>query len=164
MTGEKLNLNAECNANKQMNETFCAFDLPDDYYIGYFDGASRGNPGLAGAGAWISDANNLNIWENSISLGKKTNNEAEYLALIDLLRELYKRGIKRAEIRGDSKLVIEQMSNRWKVREPRLIELCRQAKLLSAEMFIKYQWIPREQNTLADSLSNKAIDNNDNLL
>lgn len=137
-----------------------AIHSSEDSFVGYFDGASRGNPGLAGAGIWISDENKRNIGEYSITLGVKTNNEAEYLALINLLREFNKRGIKKAVIRGDSKLVIEQMSGRWQVREPRLIELCKQAKLLSGEMLLTYEWIPREQNSVADNLSNKAIDNN----
>jgi len=132
----------------------------NECFIGYFDGASRGNPGFAGAGAWISDEKNNAVWENSVELGVKTNNEAEYHALINLLSEFYKRGIVTAEIRGDSKLVIEQMSGRWRVKEPRLIELCKQAKLLSSKMSLKYEWIPREQNSHADYLSNIAIDDN----
>ena len=133
--------------------------INDKFFIGYFDGASRGNPGLAGAGAWISDGNSDEpIWENSNALGKKTNNEAEYIALIDLLNEFYKRGIKKAIVRGDSKLVIEQMSGGWKVREPRLVELYKQAKLLAEDMYLTYEWISRTKNLHADYLSNKAID------
>jgi len=131
-----------------------------EFLIGYFDGASRGNPGFAGAGAWISGGNEEHVWEDSNALGRKTNNEAEYIALINLLNEFHKRGIKKAIIRGDSKLVIEQMSGRWKINKPHLMELCKQAKLLSQEMQLTYEWIPREQNSYADYLSNKAIDGN----
>jgi len=129
----------------------------DKFFTGYFDGASRGNPGPAGAGAWISDGNKEPVWESADVLGEKTNNEAEYIALINLLNEFHKRGIKRATVRGDSKLVIEQMRGRWKVNEPRLIKLFKQAKLLAEGMNLTYEWIPREKNSHADYLSGKAI-------
>ncbi|MCL2767146.1 MAG: lyase family protein [Synergistaceae bacterium] len=147
------------NVMSRISENISLFEgSVDESFIGYFDGASRGNPGLAGAGAWISCGNKEPVWENSDVLGKKTNNEAEYIALINLLNEFRKCGIKKAIVRGDSKLVIEQMSGRWKVNEPRLKELCKQAKLLAQDMHLVYEWIPREQNSYADYLSNKAID------
>jgi ribonuclease HI len=146
---------------KGIESKFIEFETePDEFFTGYFDGASRGNPGPAGAGAWISDGKpegEAPIWENSDALGEKTNNEAEYIALINLLSEFRKRDIKNAIVRGDSKLVIEQMSGRWKVKEPRLIELCKQARLLAQGMQLAYEWIPRERNSYADYLSNKAI-------
>lgn len=128
-------------------------------YIGHFDGASRGNPGSAGAGAWFGMSDNDEpVWESAEPLGIRTNNEAEYTALINLLTELKSRGVKHAEIRGDSKLVIEQMSGRWKVNEPRLRTLNTRAKELQAGMDVKYIWVPRERNKRADALSNKAMD------
>ncbi|MCL1940909.1 MAG: argininosuccinate lyase [Synergistaceae bacterium] len=156
---EKVNVDLKSKKGKiPVCENISLFETQTgEFFTGYFDGASRGNPGPAGAGAWISDGKSA-IWENSDALGEKTNNEAEYIALINLLNEFHKRGIKKAIIRGDSKLVIEQMSGRWKVKEPRLMELCKQAKLLVQGMQLTYEWIPRERNSYADGLSNKAIE------
>lgn len=141
----------------QKVETFSLPLEPSNELIGYFDGASRGNPGKAGAGAWISDGSK-EIWNSAVPLGEKTNNEAEYSALITLLSEFKRRGAKVAAVRGDSKLVIEQMSGRWKVKEPRLQELHSEAKTISHGMTISYKWVAREQNSRADELSNEAID------
>jgi ribonuclease HI len=126
--------------------------------IGYFDGASRGNPGDAGAGAClIGDDGNV-TWELAEYLGRKTNNEAEYTALIRLLAELKFRGIRYVEIRGDSKLVICQVKREWKINFPHLRELASRAWELMDGMEVELKWIPREKNKLADALSNKAID------
>ncbi|HPK07315.1 MAG TPA: reverse transcriptase-like protein, partial [Aminivibrio sp.] len=76
---------------------------------GHFDGASRGNPGEAGAGAVLFDGRGTPVWECARPLGKKTNNEAEYLALLLLLEELERRGVP-ADIRGDSRLVVNQVT------------------------------------------------------
>ena len=73
---------------------------------GYFDGASRGNPGKAGAGALLINEDGKIIWEASRFLGEKTNNEAEYMALIMLLKAAKDRGIKSLRVYGDSKLVV----------------------------------------------------------
>ena len=156
---EMKNINSDFDVCRLKNKLMNTLNSSDELLVGYFDGASRGNPGLAGAGAWISDRSEKVIWENSMKLGEKTNNEAEYHALINLLKELNKRGVTKAEIYGDSKLVIEQMSGKWQVKEPRLIELFKQAKYLTKEMSLTYKWIPREKNSYADRLSNKAIDN-----
>lgn len=127
--------------------------------IGYFDGASRGNPGEAGAGACIVDFYKGQVlWKESKYLGKRTNNEAEYEALILLLRELLQRKLFNCVVKGDSKLVVNQMLGEWKVREPRLLPLAEEAKLLIEKTRARLQWIPRQENSLADSLSNQAID------
>ena len=125
--------------------------------IGYFDGASRGNPGHAGAGACILDEGEV-VWECSEYLGTKTNNEAEYAALIYLLREAKARGLREIEIRGDSKLVVCQVRREWKINLPHLRELASEAWRLMEGMNVKLAWIPRSENKLADVLSNKAID------
>ena len=127
-------------------------------YLGYFDGASRGNPGDAGAGACILDSDGNIIWESHDYLGKKTNNEAEYEALIRVLTEAKKRGITDIEIRGDSRLVIEQVSKKWKINVPHLRELAALAWKEMEGVRVKLVWVPREKNTIADELSNRAID------
>jgi len=127
--------------------------------IGYFDGASRGNPGEAGAGACIVDFDKGQIlWKEFKYLGKRTNNEAEYEALILLLRELLNRKLYNCVVKGDSKLVVNQMLGNWKIREPRLLPLAEEALFLIDKTKARLQWIPRQENSLADSLSNQAID------
>lgn len=125
--------------------------------IGYFDGASRGNPGHAGAGACILDGREV-VWECSEYLGAKTNNEAEYAALIYLLGEAKARGLPEIEIRGDSKLVVCQVRREWKINLPHLRELAFEAWKLMEDMNVKLKWVPRSENSMADALSNKAID------
>lgn len=125
--------------------------------IGYFDGASRGNPGDAGAGACIVDGADV-IWECAEYLGVRTNNEAEYSALICLLKEAKARGLGGFEIRGDSKLVVSQVRREWKINLPHLRKLAGEAWELMEGMNVKLSWVPRNENSLADALSNKAID------
>ena len=127
---------------------------------GYFDGASRGNPGRAGAGACILDGTEV-VWECSEYLGSKTNNEAEYAALIFLLKEARARGLREIEIRGDSKLVVCQVRREWKINLPHLRELASEAWRLMDGMNATPVWIPRSENGKADALSNKAIDDYD---
>jgi ribonuclease HI len=124
---------------------------------GYFDGASRGNPGEAGAGACLVDGDGA-VWEAAEYLGVKTNNEAEYAALICLLKEARARGLDGLEIRGDSKLVVSQVKREWKINLPHLRKLAEEAWDLMEGMNVRLSWIPRNENAMADALSNKAID------
>lgn len=124
---------------------------------GHFDGASRGNPGEAGAGAVLFDGRGTPVWECARPLGKKTNNEAEYLALLLLLEELERRGVS-ADIRGDSRLVVNQVTGRWKINEPRLKELADRAVELLRRTKSSLSWVAREENAAADRLSNIALD------
>lgn len=125
---------------------------------GYFDGASRGNPGEAGAGAWLADETGRVVWETARYLGTKTNNEAEYSAAILLLAAARERGAKKLLVRGDSKLVVSQLAKQWKINLPHLRELAQKAWSEADAMEVTYEWIPREQNKRADRLSNEAID------
>ncbi len=126
--------------------------------IGYFDGASRGNPGEAGAGACLVDESGAVVWECAEYLGKKTNNEAEYTALLRLLAEAKSRGVAELEVRGDSKLVVCQVKREWKINLPHLRELAAQAWALMEGMKVELAWVPREKNKIADALSNRGID------
>ncbi|HAJ93597.1 MAG TPA: ribonuclease H [Synergistaceae bacterium] len=125
---------------------------------GFFDGASRGNPGKAGAGALMINDEGKVVWETSRFLGEKTNNEAEYMALILLLKAAKEHGVRSLRVFGDSKLVINQVSRQWKINLPHLRLLAQQAWKLSDGMDISYHWIPREHNKRADILSNEGID------
>ena len=125
---------------------------------GYFDGASRGNPGTAGAGALLVNESGEVIWETARFLGTKTNNEAEYTALLLLLKAAKERDIKTLNIYGDSKLVVSQVSKQWKINLPHLRALAQEAWALMEGMSVTLEWIPREKNKLADALSNQGID------
>ncbi len=124
---------------------------------GHFDGASRGNPGLSGAGAVIYDGDRI-IWRCAEPLGVHTNNEAEYLALAILAAELKRRGVRGAEICGDSKLVVSQVTGLWQIKEPRLRELALPVIQLVKELGVRCRWVPRSENAEADRLSNWALD------
>ena len=125
---------------------------------GFFDGASRGNPGTAGAGALLVNENGETVWETARFLGTKTNNEAEYTALILLLKAAKERGVKELKIYGDSKLVVSQVSKLWKINLPHLRALAQEAWSLMEGMEVTLEWIPREKNKKADALSNEGID------
>ena len=94
---------------------------------GYFDGASRGNPGAAGAGALLVNDDGDVVWETARFLGEKTNNEAEYNALILLLKAARERSITKLKIYGDSQLIIRQISKQWKINLPHLRLLAQEA-------------------------------------
>ncbi|MGH3697574.1 MAG: bifunctional RNase H/acid phosphatase [Pseudonocardiaceae bacterium] len=124
------------------------------------DGGSRGNPGPAGYGAVVRDAGTGELLvEVSGGLGNTTNNVAEYSGLIAGLRAAVKEGASSAEARLDSKLVVEQMSGRWQVKQPHLRPLVGEAAALARELGeVTYTWIPRARNAHADRLANEAMD------
>jgi probable phosphoglycerate mutase len=126
------------------------------------DGGSRGNPGPAAFGAVLFDAETRAvIAERAECIGRATNNVAEYHGLIAGL-ELYLEHTPDAEleVRMDSKLVVEQMSGRWKVKHPSMIPLASRARML-APFGTTYTWIPRERNKHADRILNEALDAQD---
>ena len=123
------------------------------------DGGSRGNPGPAGYGAVLKDAATGEvIAEDGTTIGVATNNVAEYSGLIAGLR-LAEEFAPDAdiEVRMDSKLVVEQMSGRWKIKHPDMRPLASEASRL-APAGTTYTWVPREQNRHADRLANEALD------
>ena len=124
------------------------------------DGGSRGNPGPAGYGTvvWSADHGAV-LAEGKQSIGRATNNVAEYRGLIAGLEEASKLGATDVDVSMDSKLVVEQMSGRWKVKHPDLAPLYQQATALSTRFeHITYTWIPRAKNSHADRLANEAMD------
>ena len=125
------------------------------------DGGSRGNPGLAGYGAVVRDASTGEVLaEISEAIGHATNNVAEYSGLLAGLRAAGKLAPGAdAEVRMDSKLVVEQMSGRWKIKHPDLRSLAAQAGQAARALGrVTYTWVPRERNTYADRLANQAMD------
>lgn len=124
------------------------------------DGGSRGNPGPAGYGAvvWAADHRTV-LAESKSAIGVATNNVAEYRGLIAGLEEAAGIGATEVQVFMDSKLVIEQMAGRWRVKHPDLAKLHRQAKELANKFDrIGYTWIPRAENSYADRLANQAMD------
>ena len=130
------------------------------------DGGSRGNPGIAGCGSSVleGDQEVAARWE---FIAKATNNVAEYQGLINALElaiEVAKiRGVAAGEleiqVRMDSKLVVEQMSGRWKIKHPDMKPLAARVKELEATLAaVTYNWVPRAQNKRADELANRAMD------
>lgn len=127
-------------------------------WVLYCDGASRGNPGEAGAGALLIDENGKEISLTRF-LGKKTNNQAEYEALLLGLKELQKRGATEVEVKADSELLVRQLNGQYRVKHEGLVPLYKQAKdMLNSFTKTTIRHIPREENKKADRLSNEAID------
>lgn len=124
------------------------------------DGGSRGNPGPAGFGAVVKDAASGEILlERYDSAGVTTNNVAEYSGLIAGLRAAAELNATRVDVRMDSKLVIEQMSGRWQIKNAGLRPLAAEAAALVGKFAeVTFGWIPRERNKDADALANRAMD------
>jgi probable phosphoglycerate mutase len=124
------------------------------------DGGSRGNPGPAGYGAVVLDAATEEVLaERAEAIGVATNNVAEYQGLIAGLRAARELGATEVEVRMDSKLVVEQMSGRWKVKHPALQPLAEAAAALVRELGpVRFGWVPRARNGRADALANRAMD------
>jgi ribonuclease HI len=125
----------------------------------FADGAARGNPGPAGSGAVLLDADGHVIAELTKHLGHTTNNVAEYTALIIGLEEAQRRGVDDIDVRMDSMLVVRQMQGLWKIKHPNMKPLAlRAGALLASFPKRSIEHVPREENLIADALSNKAID------
>ena len=124
------------------------------------DGGSRGNPGPAGFGCVVFSADRTTVLaEHKHFIGQTTNNVAEYRGLIAGLEEARRLGANEVAVSMDSKLVVEQMSGRWKVKHPGLAELHQQARALASTFDgVTFGWIPRERNAHADRLANEAMD------
>ncbi|WP_439947961.1 bifunctional RNase H/acid phosphatase [Streptomyces sp. BBFR109] len=124
------------------------------------DGGSRGNPGPAGYGAVVLDpATGEVLAEAAEYLGTVTNNVAEYRGLLAGLRAAHALDPEaRVHVRMDSKLVVEQMSGRWKIKHPDLKPLATMAARVFPPDRVTYEWIPRERNKHADRLANEAMD------
>ena len=129
-----------------------------DIYEIYFDGCSKGNPGKAGAGA-VLYKNNNELESKSLFVGEKeTNNVAEYKGLITGLALAIKNNVKEVIVKGDSLLIIQQMTGKYKVKSENLMALYLQAKDLDRWFTkIDYKHVYRTSNKRADSLANMAI-------
>ena len=125
----------------------------------YTDGASKGNPGKAGAGAVAFEGGQL-LFEVSEALGVQTNNYAEYMAAILALQKLLDLGKSNAKItvHADSKLLVEQINGNWKVKNENIKPLFKELQKLKAKFTdLNFVHVPRNLNAHADALANKAI-------
>ena len=127
-------------------------------YILQFDGACRGNPGPMAIGV-VLIKDGKKIKEISKRLGRGTNNIAEWTALIEGLKLARDKGCKELEVRGDSQLIIKQVTGKYKVKSSNLIPLFNEAKKLCGNFDkIKFKWVKREDNSDTDTLCNRALD------
>ena len=123
------------------------------------DGAARGNPGPAGAGACIRDEDGAVVSEDCRYLGEATNNVAEYEALLLGMERAKELGARRIEMRADSELVVRQLNGEYRVRNPALQRLYARVQQLESEFeSVEYRHVPRAENRAADRLANRAID------
>ncbi len=122
------------------------------------DGGSRGNPGPAGYGAVISENGKI-LAELFDVIGTATNNVAEYSGLLAGLTHIHQLDPEATiEVAMDSKLVVEQMSGRWQIKHADMRDLAKQCRDAHNPSLVTYKWIPRDENSHADRLANKALD------
>ena len=124
----------------------------------YFDGASRGNPGPAAIG-WVIVTSDGIVAEGGETVGRATNNQAEYEALLRGLRAARDYGFDSVEVKGDSELIVKQVTGAWNANDPDL----REHRVTARELLAEFdEWeldhVPREINERADQLANEALD------
>lgn len=130
----------------------------------YTDGGSRGNPGPAAAGFVITDKNAKRLCARGAFLGKATNNEAEYIAIIKALEAARQFKAEQITVFSDSELLVRQINGQYKIKSEKLRPLYRRAaELLDEFKNYKIRHIPREKNTEADELVNRALDIKQNI-
>lgn len=135
--------------------------MPGTFFL-YTDGASRGNPGRAAIGAigyQVSTDGTEERFHISEYIGTKTSNQAEYQAVIQGLEQAIKEKPDLLILRSDSQLLVRQLQGRYRVKSPKILPLFQQVlELLGQLRDVKFEHIPREQNQIADSLANQALD------
>ena len=130
----------------------------------FTDGASRGNPGLAGAGIVLFAENGEEIATKSVYLGECTNNVAEYKALIIGLQEALRHRCTTLALALDSELIVRQIQGRYKVKNEFLLPLFNEARVLLAQLgHWSISHVPRADNARADQLANQGIDQRNDL-
>ena len=133
----------------------------DERVIVEADGGSRGNPGDAAYGTVLKDISGTVLAEAAERIGQASNNVAEYRGMIAGLRLAAEHAPGAdVEVRMDSKLVVEQMSGRWKIKHPDMQQLAHEARGLESDLAgrVSYTWVPRAENAHADRLANAALD------
>ena len=132
---------------------------PQGRIVAYIDGGARGNPGPAGFGVRVEDADGTLIEEFSESIGTATNNVAEYSALLAALEWAKRHGRDQLHVRSDSLLLVQQMLGNYKVKNAGLQPLHAKARLLAREIGrVTFEHVGRSLNAHADRLANSAMD------
>jgi ribonuclease HI len=127
--------------------------------VAYIDGGARGNPGPAGFGVRVEEADGSLIEEFGESIGVATNNVAEYRALIAALEWARRHGLRELRVRSDSQLLVQQMLGNYKVKHPGLQPLHAKARLLAHDIGrVTFEHVGRSLNAHADRLANTAMD------
>lgn len=125
----------------------------------YTDGGARGNPGPAGIGVHMTTTAGRTLDQIAEAIGHATNNVAEYTAVIRALERAQEMGAKRVQVRADSLLVVEQLRGVYKVKNPMMQKLHKQAReLVKGFERVSFEHVPRAKNKKADALVNQAID------
>ena len=124
------------------------------------DGGSRGNPGISGGGSVVIDpATGEILAEIGTYTGIASNNVAEYTGMISGIRKALEiEPNANLHVRMDSKLVVEQMSGRWKIKHPAMADLAAEARQLLSGTVVSFEWIPRAENSRADKIANEVMD------
>lgn len=132
---------------------------PENYLVAHTDGGARGNPGPAGFGVVLHDAQGNKVAGLSRYLGHQTNNFAEYQALIAALEYAVEHGPKALKVISDSELLVRQMKGIYKVKEPTLRDLHARASQLARQLqWFEIEHVLRGHNKEADQLANEAMD------
>ena len=135
------------------------FIMNTQHYTLMFDGGSRGNPGLCGSGYVILNNDGIEYEGYQKVSDKNTNNFAEYMGIILGMKMALEHDINILHVKGDSLLVINQLTGKWKVKSDNIKGLYTQAKtLLEQFKMVTLSHVKRENNKLADALANKAMD------
>ena len=133
-------------------------DTPDEWLLA-IDGGARGNPGPAGAGMVLDGPGGRRAAAHAVPLGRRTNNEAEYEALLHGLDLARRHGADRLVVRSDSELLVRQMTGEYRVKAVHLKPLVERARALaSAFASVRFEAVPRARNAEADRLANRAMD------
>jgi probable phosphoglycerate mutase len=124
------------------------------------DGGSRGNPGVAAGGAVVVDPDTGGVLtEVGVFMGIATNNVAEYAGMIAGIEAAFDRDPGASvTVRMDSRLVVEQMSGRWRISHPDMLAQARRAHAVIGGREVAFEWVPRLENTRADAVANEAMD------
>ena len=139
--------------------------IPVSMITAYIEGGARGNPGPAGYGVRVEDADGNLVEELHGGLGVATNNVAEYNGLLAALKWAVDHGEQDVLIRADSELLVKQMRGEYKVKHPGLQPLYVRARLLVMELGdVRFEHVRREKNKEADRLSNLGMDDAERML
>lgn len=149
---------------RKQSSLFSSAAAPESCTVAHVDGGARGNPGPAACGVVLEDHLGVRIAEVSEFLGHRTNNYAEYAALIAALEYCQRHGLRNLRVLSDSELLVRQLTGRYKVRSPELRPLYERAQLLIRRLdWFHVEHVGREKNREADRLVNEALDKQEGL-